>query len=58
MLIKVRHGTSEAGVEGMLQAFNALPEQIDSSILVQLTAGQIVLHSAYPLELSGQLLQT
>jgi len=40
VLIKVREGASEAGTEAMLEAFNALPQQMDSSVIVQLTAGE------------------
>jgi len=36
----VREGTSQAGVSRMLEAFNNLPDQLESSILVQLTAGE------------------
>jgi hypothetical protein len=39
VFIKVREGTSQAGVSRMLEAFNNLPDQLESSILVQLTAG-------------------
>lgn len=39
VFIKVREGTSQAGAESMVEAFNALPQQVDSSILIQLTAG-------------------
>ncbi|KAG0554348.1 hypothetical protein M758_12G086700 [Ceratodon purpureus] len=39
VLIKVREGASQAGTEGMMEAFNALPQQIDPSVIVQLTAG-------------------
>jgi hypothetical protein len=39
VLIKVREGASQAGAEAMLEAFNALPQQMDSSVIVQLTAG-------------------
>ena len=35
----MREGTSQAGAESMVEAFNALPQQVDSSILIQLTAG-------------------
>ena len=40
VLIKVREGASQAAAEGMLEAFNSLPQQIDSSVIVQLTAGE------------------
>jgi len=40
VLIKVREGASQAGAEAMLEAFNALPQQMDSSVIVQLTAGE------------------
>jgi hypothetical protein len=40
VFIKVREGTSQAGVSRMLEAFNNLPDQLESSILVQLTAGE------------------
>jgi hypothetical protein len=39
VFIKVREGTNQAGAESMVEAFNALPQQVDSSILIQLTAG-------------------
>ncbi len=40
VLIKVREGASQAGTEAMLEAFNSLPQQMDSSVIVQLTAGE------------------
>ncbi|KAG0621266.1 hypothetical protein M758_3G006300 [Ceratodon purpureus] len=39
VLIKLREGASQAAAQGMLDAFNSLPQQIDSSVIVQLTAG-------------------
>ncbi|XP_024358464.1 uncharacterized protein [Physcomitrium patens] len=39
VLIKVREGAILDGTEGMIEAFNALPQQIGPSVIVQLTAG-------------------
>ncbi|KAH9569677.1 hypothetical protein CY35_02G002800 [Sphagnum magellanicum] len=39
VFIKVQEGTSQAGASRMLEAFNNLLDQLESSILVQVTAG-------------------
>ncbi len=46
VFIKVQEGTSQAGASRMLEAFNNLLDQLESSILVQVTAGEEnLLHS-------------